>query len=72
MTGCVTSIDGLVHVQDTLAQEIQSILGAEELGIRLAATLMSNGAKAILDDITEDRRKRASKAKTTEEVGKSP
>ncbi|KAG2132361.1 porphobilinogen deaminase, dipyromethane cofactor binding domain-containing protein [Suillus clintonianus] len=62
ITGCVTSLDGSVHVQDTLSQEVESIQGAEELGRKLAALLMSNGAKAILDDITKDRQKRASEA----------
>ena len=60
ITGCVTSIDGSVHIQDTLSQEAQSIQEVEELGRKLATTLMLNGAKAILDDITQDRRKRAS------------
>ncbi|OAX35566.1 porphobilinogen deaminase [Rhizopogon vinicolor AM-OR11-026] len=60
ITGCVTSIDGSVHIQDTLTQDVQNIQGVEELGKNLAMTLMSNGAKAILDDITQDRRKRAS------------
>lgn len=62
ITGCVTSLDGSVHVQDTLTQEIESTRGAEELGRNLAIKLMANGAKAILDDITQDRRKRASDA----------
>jgi hydroxymethylbilane synthase len=66
ITGCVTSIDGSVHIQDSLAQEVQSIQEVEELGRKLAATLMSNGAKAILDDITQDRRKRASESEATE------
>jgi len=66
MTGCVTSIDGSVHIQDTLSREVQSVQEAEELGRTLAATLMSNGAKAILDDITQDRQKRASEAGTAE------
>ncbi|KAG1749603.1 porphobilinogen deaminase, dipyromethane cofactor binding domain-containing protein [Suillus paluster] len=62
ITGCVTSIDGSVHVQDTLSQEVGSTQEVEELGRMLATTLMSNGAKAILDDITQDRRKRATDA----------
>jgi hydroxymethylbilane synthase len=66
ITGCVTSIDGSVHIQDSLAQEVQNIQEVEELGRKLAATLMSNGAKAILDDITQDRRKRASESEATE------
>lgn len=66
ITGCVTSLDGSVHVQDTLTQEIESTRGAEELGRNLAIKLMANGAKAILDDITQDRRKRASDAEKAE------
>jgi hydroxymethylbilane synthase len=66
ITGCVTSLDGSAHVQDTLSQEVESIQGAEELGRNLAIKLMSNGAKVILDDITQDRRKRASEAETAE------
>lgn len=66
ITGCVTSLDGSVHVQDTLTQEIESTRGAEELGRNLAIKLMANGAKAILDDITQDRRKRASDAEKVE------
>lgn len=62
ITGCVTSIDGCVHIQDTLSQNVQSSQEAEELGRKLATTLMSIGAKAILDDITKDRQKRASEA----------
>ncbi|KAG2160206.1 porphobilinogen deaminase, dipyromethane cofactor binding domain-containing protein [Suillus bovinus] len=62
ITGCVTSLDGSVHVQDTLSQEVKSIQDAEELGRNLAIKLMSDGAKAILDDITQDRRKRANEA----------
>ncbi|KAG1845725.1 porphobilinogen deaminase, dipyromethane cofactor binding domain-containing protein [Suillus subalutaceus] len=66
ITGSVTSLDGSLHVQDTLSQEVESIQGAEELGRNLAIKLKSNGAKAILDDITQDRRKRASEAETAE------
>ncbi|KAG1874135.1 porphobilinogen deaminase, dipyromethane cofactor binding domain-containing protein [Suillus tomentosus] len=66
ITGCVTSLDGSVHVQDTLSQEVESIQGAEELGKNLATKLLANGAKVILDDITRDRRKRASEAETAE------
>lgn len=66
ITGCVTSLDGSVHVQDTLTQEVESTRGAEELGRNLAIKLMANGAKAILDDITQDRRKRASDAEKAE------
>lgn len=66
ITGCVTSLDGSVHVQDTLIQEVESTRGAEELGRNLAIKLMANGAKAILDDITQDRRKRASDAEKAE------
>lgn len=66
ITGCVTSLDGSVHVQDTLTQEVESTQGAEQLGVNLAIKLMANGAKAILDDITQDRRKRASDAEKAE------
>ncbi|KAG2070638.1 porphobilinogen deaminase [Suillus decipiens] len=67
ITGCVTSLDGSVHVQDTLSQEIESTRDAEELGRNLATKLLSSGAKAILEDITQDRRKRATETETTAE-----
>lgn len=59
ITGCVTSLDGTAHVQHTLSAIVHNIEEVEELGVRLATTLMENGAKAILDDIARDRAERA-------------
>ncbi|KAG6332074.1 hypothetical protein ID866_7012 [Astraeus odoratus] len=60
ITGCVTSIDGSLHVQDTLIQQVHNAEEAEQAGLKLATTLIANGAKTILDDINRDRAKRAS------------
>lgn len=63
ITGCVTSIDGSLHVQDTLAETVQSPEEAERLGNKLATLLIDNGAGAILEDVGRDRAKRANEAK---------
>lgn len=68
MTGCVTALDGVAHVEQTLEQKVDSEKEAEELGINLAKQLIANGAKAILDDITKDRETRVGVNKTTAEV----
>lgn len=68
LTGCVTAIDGVDHVEETLEEEVNSADEAEELGAKLARTLMNKGAKAILDDITKDRERRAGVDKTQAEV----
>lgn len=59
LTGCVTALDGQSHVEHTLEQEVHSVEDAEAAGAKLAKTLIATGAKAILDDITKDREKRA-------------
>lgn len=55
LTGCITSLDGVDHVEETVEEEVSSVEEAEELGAKLARSLMSKGGKAILDDITKDR-----------------
>ena len=59
LTGCVTSIDGTTHVQDTIEERISDAEQATAVGVRLAHVLMDKGAKAILEDITKDRERRA-------------
>lgn len=59
LTGCVTALDGQSHVEHTLEQEVHCVEEAEAVGAKLARTLIATGAKAILDDITKDREKRA-------------
>lgn len=68
LTGCVTALDGVDHVEETLEEEVSSVEEAEALGAKLARTLMSKGAKAILDDITKDRESRAGVDKSQAEV----
>lgn len=63
ITGCVTSIDGSLHVQDTLAETVQSPEEAEQLGNKLATLLIDSGAGAILEDVGRDRAKRANEVK---------
>ncbi|KAI6028098.1 porphobilinogen deaminase, dipyromethane cofactor binding domain-containing protein [Pisolithus marmoratus] len=63
ITGCVTSIDGSLHVQETLVETVQNPEGAEQLGTKLATLLIENGAGAILEDVSQDRAKRANEAK---------
>lgn len=59
LTGCVTSLDGGRHVEYILEEEVSSLGDAEGVGARLARVLMDNGAQAILDEITQDRERRA-------------
>ncbi|KIN97462.1 hypothetical protein M404DRAFT_32309 [Pisolithus tinctorius Marx 270] len=66
ITGCVTSIDGSLHVQEALAETVQNPEEAEQLGTRLATLLIDNGAGGILEDISRDREKRANEAKEKE------
>jgi len=63
LTGCVTSIDGQNHVQDTLKEVVTTLEDAEKLGEKLAKKLMEIGAKKILDDINVDRDRRVAEAK---------
>ena len=58
LTGCVTSLDGATHVEQTLTRRVMSATDAEELGIEIAKTLLKDGARNILDEIKEDRARR--------------
>ena len=58
LTGCVTSINGLSYVEQTLKHNVGSPGDAEELGVQVARALLEAGAKKILDDINEDRMRR--------------
>jgi hydroxymethylbilane synthase len=53
LVGCVTSLDGAVHVQEMLKERVSSSSGAEKVGERLAKTLLQNGASSILEGIKE-------------------
>ncbi|KAF8628802.1 hypothetical protein AX15_003717 [Amanita polypyramis BW_CC] len=55
LTGCVTSIDGLSHVEQTLKRDVESQADAEELGVEVAKALLEAGAKRILDGVNKDR-----------------
>lgn len=67
LTGCVTAIDGSLHVQHTVTEEVKNKQEAEAVGMQLATILIEIGAKTILDDITKDRERRAGEAKSKEE-----
>lgn len=51
LVGCVTSLDGGTHVQEVLEEKVWSLGDAEEVGKRLAKTLLENGAGSILEGI---------------------
>ncbi|KAH8120702.1 porphobilinogen deaminase [Phellopilus nigrolimitatus] len=55
ITGTVTALDGTRHVEYTLEADVGSAEDAESAGERLARTLMENGAKEILVEITADK-----------------
>jgi len=58
ITGCVTSLDGVKHVEHTIEREVKSVEEAEEIGKQLAKVLIETGAREILADIKEDRDKK--------------
>lgn len=66
LTASVTSINGEVHVEHTLKDNISSTEEAEELGVQLAKKLIGTGAKKILDEINVDRERKIDEAKTEE------
>ncbi|KAG5646865.1 hypothetical protein DXG03_001941 [Asterophora parasitica] len=68
LTGCVTAIDGGLHVEHTLEVKVTSAEEAEEVGARLARILSESGAKRILDDINVDREKRVVEAEKADKV----
>lgn len=51
LVGCVTSVDGTVHVQETLEGRVSSLSEAEKVGEQLAKALLQNGATSILEGI---------------------
>lgn len=59
ITGCVTALDGLLHVQDTLTERVHNADEAVKLGVKLAITLIEQGAGSILEEINADRAQRA-------------
>ncbi|KAJ7480052.1 porphobilinogen deaminase, dipyromethane cofactor binding domain-containing protein [Mycena galericulata] len=66
LTGCVTSLDGGLHVEHTLKEKVGSAQDAEALGARLAKILVETGAGEILADINKDRERRIGEAETAE------
>lgn len=58
VTGTVTSLDGTEHVECTEEADVATVADAEGLGSRLAHALVSNGARAILDNITKQKETR--------------
>ncbi|KAJ7674427.1 porphobilinogen deaminase [Mycena rosella] len=66
LTGCVTSLDGGLHVQHTLKEKVGSVGDAEAVGARLATILIETGAGAILADINKDRAQRVVEAEAAE------
>ncbi|KAJ7151619.1 porphobilinogen deaminase [Mycena filopes] len=68
MTGCVTSLDGGLHVEHTLKEKIASPQDAEAVGARLAKILIDSGAGKILADINKDRERRIEEADAKETV----
>ncbi|KAJ7462051.1 porphobilinogen deaminase, dipyromethane cofactor binding domain-containing protein [Mycena latifolia] len=66
MTGCVTSLDGVVHVEHSLKERVGSTEEAEGVGARLANILMETGAKGILDDINRFKEQRVEDAKAAD------
>ena len=55
ITGTVTSLDGKLHVEHTLREDISSPEDAESVGSRLAKILVDTGAKGILEKIAKDK-----------------
>lgn len=51
LVGCVTSLDGAAHVQETLEERVSSLSEAERIGEKLAKVLLENGASPILEGI---------------------
>jgi len=62
LTGCVTSLDGAHHVQNTLKEHVGSVEDAEGVGARLAKILIDAGAGEILAVINKDREERVKEA----------
>lgn len=62
ITGCVTALDGSQHVEYTVEGNVGSKEEAEALGVKLAHTLLDNGAQGILDAILKDRERKIIKS----------
>lgn len=58
MTGTVTSLDGKKHVEHTLEEDVGSVEECEELGAKIAKTLVDTGAREILEDIAREKEER--------------
>lgn len=58
LTGTVTSLDGVRHVQHTITTVVSSAQEAENVGKEVALALIVNGAKEILDEINRERESR--------------
>ncbi|KAL0059681.1 porphobilinogen deaminase [Marasmius tenuissimus] len=65
ITGCVTALDGSKHVEHTLVETVDAVEKAEELGAKLARTLIETGAKEVLDSINVDRAQKIKEAQDT-------
>ncbi|KAL5518502.1 HEM3_3 [Sanghuangporus vaninii] len=68
ITGTVTALDGLRHVEHTLEEAVSSAREAEAVGGKLAKILIETGARETLDEIAKDKERRkaaeAAKAQT--------
>ena len=51
LVGCVTSVDGITHVQEVIQERVSSLPEAEKVGEKLARVLQQNGASSILEGI---------------------
>ena len=51
VVGCVTSVDGITHVQEVIQERVSSLPEAEKVGEKLAGVLQQNGAGSILEEI---------------------
>ncbi|KAJ7102659.1 porphobilinogen deaminase, dipyromethane cofactor binding domain-containing protein [Mycena crocata] len=67
ITGCVTSLDGRIHVEHSLKENIEGVQDAERVGARLADTLLETGAREILDDINREKEQRVAEAEVADE-----
>ncbi|KAG6814423.1 hypothetical protein H0H92_007426 [Tricholoma furcatifolium] len=68
LTGCVTALDGSLHVEHAVQAKVTSAKEAEALGSTLAKTLSDLGAKKILDDIKVDRERRVEEAEKADQA----
>ncbi|KAJ6519227.1 porphobilinogen deaminase, dipyromethane cofactor binding domain-containing protein [Mycena sanguinolenta] len=66
LTGCVTSLDGSLHVEHTLKEKVASVEDAEAVGAKLAKRLIDSGAGEILAAINKDRERRIAEAEKKE------